>query len=87
MSKHVIVRLVLGLIITILIWAGIWWGLSSPAGGAVPHWSVGVAPERFKRAMRYHGILSAEWSWDRQEYGFWRDGKWCSLFRSMRGRV
>ena len=29
------------------------------------------------RLMKYHGVQFFDWNEDRQEYGFYRNGKWC----------
>jgi hypothetical protein len=42
--------------------------------------SATVAHPKFAKAHKYHGILCSEWNEERQEYGFFRDGKWCPLF-------
>ena len=35
--------------------------------------------EKFKKAMKYHGILFAEYDWETQDWVFFRDGQWCKL--------
>lgn len=40
-----------------------------------------IANELARKALAYHGILTCEWNG--KEYGFWRKGKWCSLYRSL----
>ena len=43
-----------------------------------------VAPAVFAWAHEgYHGIEYSKWDHGHQEWGFMRDGKWCSLFRSI----
>ena len=53
--------------------------------GAIPTITE-VEREIFKKAHHYHGIDESWFDLERGEYGFWRDGKWCSLFRSMKRR-
>jgi len=40
--------------------------------------------EIFKKAHAYHGIDESWFDYDKGEYGFIRNDKWCPLFRSMR---
>jgi len=39
----------------------------------------------FKMAIGIHGLHEngAEWNNKKYEFGFWRKGQWCSLFRSI----
>lgn len=39
--------------------------------------------ERYEAARRYHGVLVTEFRHDIREWGFYRDGKWCPLYRSI----
>ena len=41
---------------------------------------VTVARQEIVDRLRYHGILAAEWSDERQAYVFERDGQTCRLF-------
>ena len=43
-----------------------------------------VADIRFKKAMAYHGVIHSEYNKEKKEWGFYRDGEWCSLFRSIK---
>ena len=36
-----------------------------------------VVHPKVAKLMRYHGVTFFDWNEDRQEYGFWRGGKWC----------
>ena len=29
------------------------------------------------KLMRYHGVQFFDWNEEKQEYGWWRNGKWC----------
>jgi hypothetical protein len=35
------------------------------------------------RAIAYHGQEAKVLDWNGKEHGFYRDGKWCSLWRSI----
>jgi hypothetical protein len=39
--------------------------------------------EKHKAAKKYHGVLITEYRQDKREWGFYRKGKWCSLYRSI----
>jgi hypothetical protein len=36
-----------------------------------------VAHPKVVKLMKWHGVQYFGWNEDRQEYGFWRNGKWC----------
>lgn len=78
---------VIGFLIALAAWAYIWYMVlvvipeihkvqSNPAN--VQDWE---RNHRAARALAYHGILSA--THNGKEYGFWRNGEWCSLYRSL----
>lgn len=39
--------------------------------------------QRILRAMRFHGIRFTEYRQNKREWGYYRDNKWCSLYRSI----
>jgi len=51
--------------------------------GAIPTITE-VEREIFKWAHKYHGIDESWFDLERGEYGFLRNGEWCSLFRSIK---
>jgi len=46
---------------------------------SAPNQAPRIASAHVKSVMKYHGINFIDWNWKRKEYGFWRNGQWCSL--------